>query len=447
MADTCPKCGLTGVDADRCPGCGVVIPTYRLYLEKLRQGPRRPGAPAPARAAADAAASPREAAGSPVASTVGASAGPGWSAAASDPATAPASNAGEAAPGATPPGGEAGPAASATGGVRPSGFPSSLAAEAAGAMSGRRRLTFHGSGGTLLGMQIVNALLTLVTAGVFYFWGRVRIRKYLYGQTELGGDRFEYHGTGKELFVGFVKAVLIFGVPLVAVNAVPELLEAGPVVRGVAGLLGYAIVLTFVAVALVGARRYRLSRTSWRGIRFSFRGHVGDFVRLFVTGSLLSALTFGIYTPVFMVRQYEYLTVHSYFGSRKFGFDGERRALLWPYVKALLLALPTLGLYGFWYLAQQQRYLWNHTTFAGARFRSTVTGGGLLWLIVSNLLLLAVTLGLAWPWTVVRKIRYRLDHLSLDGPLDLAGIVQDARSAGATAEAVGGFLDLDLSVG
>ena len=36
----------------------------------------------------------------------------------------------------------------------------------------------------------------------------------------------------------------------------------------------------FVAVAKVGARRYRLTRTSWRGIRFAFHGSVPALVRI-----------------------------------------------------------------------------------------------------------------------------------------------------------------------
>ena len=51
--------------------------------------------------------------------------------------------------------------------------------------------------------------------------------------------------------------------------------------------------LILVPLALVGARRYRLSRMSWRGIRFSFRGPASDFVKLFVLGTFLTSLTFG----------------------------------------------------------------------------------------------------------------------------------------------------------
>ena len=84
-------------------------------------------------------------------------------------------------------------------------------------------------------------------------------------QTEFEGDRFAYHGTGKELLIGFLKAMLIFGLPVSLLNVLPELLGAGMAIKVLAGILLYLIVLVFIPFAMVGARRYRLSLTSWRG--------------------------------------------------------------------------------------------------------------------------------------------------------------------------------------
>ena len=70
----------------------------------------------------------------------------------------------------------------------------------------RRRLSFHGTGGTLFGIHVVNVLFTVLTLGVYYFWGKTRIRRYLFGQSAFEGDRFAYHGTAQELLLGFAKA-------------------------------------------------------------------------------------------------------------------------------------------------------------------------------------------------------------------------------------------------
>ena len=386
MADTCPKCGHGGVESDKCPSCGVIIPLYRSYLEKMRRGPQAPVAAVAAHPTATVTPPPT----------------------ATEPPTGAAPRA---------------------------------------ATGGPRQLHFHGTGGTLLGIHVVNALLTLVTLGVFYFWGKVRVRRYLFSQTEFEGDRFAYHGTGKELLFGFLKAALVFGVPIGVLNALPEFLDAPRPVKIAAGLVAYGLALVFVPLAMVGARRYRLSRTSWRGLRFSFRGPALAFVRLFIVGSLLSGLTLGLYYPFFITQRHAFLTSHSYFGNRAFAFTGHGRELLRSFIVTVLLFLPTFGLAGVWFSARRRRYFWSMTSFGGARFASTITGARLLGLWVTNVLLLALTLGLAWPWIIARNVRFTFANVSLLGAPDLGGVTQDAQAATATGEALSSFLDADFNIG
>ncbi len=142
----------------------------------------------------------------------------------------------------------------------------------------RRRLSFHGTGGTLFGLHVVNVFFTVLTLGVYYFWGKTRIRRYLFGESAFEGDRFAYHGTPKELLLGFAKAFLVFFVPIVVLTVVRDVLDVGPVIQRAAAVSISLLFLVFLPVAMVGARRYRLSRTSWRGIRFSFRGVALEFV-------------------------------------------------------------------------------------------------------------------------------------------------------------------------
>ncbi len=72
-----------------------------------------------------------------------------------------------------------------------------------------RQPSFVGNAGALFGIQLVNLLLTVVTLGIYSFWGKTRVRGYLWSQTEFEGDRFAYHGTGKELLIGWLKAFAI----------------------------------------------------------------------------------------------------------------------------------------------------------------------------------------------------------------------------------------------
>jgi uncharacterized membrane protein YjgN (DUF898 family) len=109
--------------------------------------------------------------------------------------------------------------------------------------------------------------------------------------------------------------------------------------------------------------------------------------------------------------------------------------------------VPTLGVCWFWFLARKQRYFWDHTSFGVARFRSTVTGGRLLLLSAGNGLLLILTLGFAWPWVVVRNARFACTYLTLDGPLDLAAVQQEAQTVSTTGEGLAGILDAGFDIG
>ena len=304
-----------------------------------------------------------------------------------------------------------------------------------------RRPLFHGTGGTLFGIHVVNTLLTLVTVGFYYFWAKTRLRQYLFSQTEIEGDRFAYHGTGRELLLGTLKAVLVFGVPILLLNVVQNVLDVPGLVKVAAGVIYGSLLFVFFPVAMVGARRYRLSRTSWRGIRFSFRGRVWKLIKIFIIGNFLTGLTFGLYYPYFLVARQAFMVSHSYFGSERFDFAGRGRDLFWPYVQAILLTLPTLGLGWVWYIARKRRYFWDHTTFGTVRFACTVTGAALLGLWVVNVVLLVGTLGIAWPWVRVRNVHYAFHNLALVGPLDLARIQQEAQRASAIGEGLSGFFD------
>jgi uncharacterized membrane protein YjgN (DUF898 family) len=299
---------------------------------------------------------------------------------------------------------------------------------------------FHGNGTSLFWIYLRNWLLTIVTCGIYAFWAKTRVRQYLYAQTAFDGDRFGYHGTGGELLRGWLKAIGLMLLIVIVSGAVMGLVHE---ILGV--LLLYAALFGLLfPMALIGARRYRLSRTSWRGIRFSFRGETEDFLEVFIPGILLTTVTLGLYFPFFHANVRRFLVNESHFGTVPFRFAGEGRDLFGRHVLALLLTPLTLGIYWFWYAAFRNRYYWAHTSLDAGRFTSTVTGGGLCGLMLVNILLLIVTLGIAYPWVHARTVRYHSDHLVFEGPADLAAVRQDAREAGTTGEGLSGLLDLDL---
>ncbi|GEM_PF-877870 len=350
-----------------------------------------------------------------------------------------------------------------------------------------RRPFFTGTGGSLFGMFTMNTLLTLLTFGVYSFWGRIKIRRYLYSQTRFAGARLAFHGTGGELFKGWMKAVVVFGLPYSALNYAGAM-QSDATFQWSVNILAGLLILCFIPIAIIGSHRYRMSRTSWRGIYFSFRNSAKEFLTLYLKGTLFSILTLGIYYPIFDRAKRAFLVSGSYFGNRAFGFDGEAKELGTIYFKAfrlLILALVTaeavllatsflsnqadpthvidivfwatvamvslmipfiIGLW-FWFQATRQRYLWSHTTFGSARFRATMTGKELFELKLTNLLLLVFTLGLAWPWVQVRNLQFLYYHVGLQGPLNLKQVVQEAGTASPMGEELAGFFDTGFDLG
>jgi uncharacterized membrane protein YjgN (DUF898 family) len=334
------------------------------------------------------------------------------------------------------------------------------------APSSAERCAFHGTGGTLLGMHIVNTCLTIVTLGAYHFWGKAKIRRYLFGQTAFAGDRFVYHGTGKELYQGFLKAMLVFGIPYFALSAAHAFLALPRWVDLSLQMLAGLVLFLYVPIAIVSARRYRCTRTSWRGIRFSFRGRTWDFLKLYAGGWFFTALSLGTYYPYFQTRRQAFFHSHTYFGNRRFRFTGHGSGLMVPFAVTLVLTYAVLSLCGLtialqltnawltlllipcllgpvwiWLLAQKQKYFWDHTWFGPARFSSAVTWQILLTLYLGNLTLVLVTLGFAWPWVTVRNARFFTDTLSLQGPTNLDLVLQDTTDSSVTGEGLSNLLD------
>ncbi|MCY3683737.1 MAG: DUF898 family protein [Gemmatimonadetes bacterium] len=306
------------------------------------------------------------------------------------------------------------------------------------------RLRFHGNGSSLFGIFVINVLLTLLTLGVYYFWGKAKIRRYMHSQTELHNSRFSNHTTGGELCIGWIKALILI-LAIVLISEIPSFFWEDMTHEWITLLAFYGLLLfVFLPLAIVGSLRFRLSRTSYRGIRFSFRGNSKTFFKIYYIGLLKTIFTLGLYYPYFETKIRLFLTRSVRFGTGRFKFFGTGRALFWYFVLNLFLTPFTLGLCWYWYWAHKTRYYWSCTTFEGTSFHSTVVGSRLLSLKVGNFILLVISLGLAWPWVAVRNNRFLCDYLVLSDPPDFSSIAQDFSDAGATGEGLSDYLDFEF---
>ena len=303
------------------------------------------------------------------------------------------------------------------------------------------RPSFRGDGATLFGIHFKNLLLTLVTLGIYSFWAKANVRQYLYANTELGGDRFTYHGTGRELLSGAFRAfglLFVIGIIAAVMEGLIHPLAGFIVLYAGAGLLLFPF-------ALIGSRRYRLSRTSWRGIRFSFRGDYGDFLAIYAVGALATLFSLGLYYPFFHAKIRKYVVEESRFGNQAFSFSGEGGDLFGRHLLLYLLLPLTLGIYWFWYSAYRHRYYWEHTRFGTTRFRSTMTGGELLGMVFVNGLLTIFTLGLAYPWIQARMMRFQCEKLELSGLEAFEAAQQEFQQSSSFGEGVADALDMEMA--
>jgi uncharacterized membrane protein YjgN (DUF898 family) len=240
-------------------------------------------------------------------------------------------------------------------------------------------LVYTGRTGEVARLALAIGFLGLITVTFYRFWGKTRLRRYLWSRVSVDGVPLEYTGRGSELFVGFLFALAVL-IPFFAAYSALRLLvlTQGDMAEGIFQAAYVALIYWLVGVALWRARRYRLTRTAWRGIRCGQTGSaVGYATRMFLYAAL-AVVTLGLAVPLRNVRLYRYELGHTWFGDRSFACD----AAVWPLMKRWLLAwvllVPTLGLAWFWYKARETRHLVGATAIESVRFRSAIRGRQLL---------------------------------------------------------------------
>ncbi|CAK9883745.1 MAG: Inner membrane protein YjgN [Candidatus Erwinia impunctatus] len=130
--------------------------------------------------------------------------------------------------------------------------------------SQRHQMLFHGTGGDYFAVWIANLILTILTLGIYYAWATVRTRRYFYGNTEIAGDRFDYHARPIDILIGrfMVVAGLIFFAFLSVTAPGTEIIL----------LLLFLIAIPWL---IIRSWRYDAIMTSFRGVRFNYQCRTG----------------------------------------------------------------------------------------------------------------------------------------------------------------------------
>ncbi len=302
------------------------------------------------------------------------------------------------------------------------------------------KLVYHGETGTMYGLWFKKLFLSIITIGIYSFWGKTAIRRYIVGSTELEGDRFEYHGTGKELFVGMLK---IFPIYLAFALFVGFLqVHYGDQ----AGSFAILPIVLIMPVAMYSAFRYRMNRLSWRGIRFRMQGSAFSYAGLWLKGAFLNIITLGFMSPSVDLGRWEYQAQNMQYGTMPFAYKGKPENLRKINVITLLLAIPTLFFSRIWYGAALQAEKMRGLSLGPIRFRSTAKGGDFVGLALGNLGILIITLGLGMPIILQRNAKFFTRFLAVGGELSQLQVGQVERGKANDAEALDSALDIDLGM-
>lgn len=127
---------------------------------------------------------------------------------------------------------------------------------------------FVGNWREFAAIALTNLLLTVATLGFYRFWATARERRYLWSRTEFIDDAFEWTGTGRELFTGFLVVAVLFAIPLSALLMIVQgvlFYENQPLAVAVSAAI-LLFTLFVWGLAQMRGLRYRLSRTCWHGI-------------------------------------------------------------------------------------------------------------------------------------------------------------------------------------
>jgi uncharacterized membrane protein YjgN (DUF898 family) len=361
------------------------------------------------------------------------------------------------------------------------------------------RPIYDGKLGELYAIYLRHLVLMIVTLGWSRFWGRTRIRRYLWNHCSVLGDRFEYRGRGRELLIGFLLVLLVLaGLGGLMYLAWAYLFEEQPFSSfRLFDIFSLSVALIGFPLAFVGhyaGLRYRLSRTRWRGIRCGLGGSAWRYGAWATLLTFTNAITFRLLTPVVSVNLARPRISNARVGTLPFVFAGSASDIYGRYVGyyflniiAWLVAIGvfaaaiggTVGELGIsgedflrffsepslrtilvivvvavvvyivfsllilplrcWWQAYLFRYLVSHSRAGNVLFATAITTRQMWGFLVLNYLIVLLTLGLGWPWVVHRTMKLMAGQLWIYGTPDGAAIRQPADRGPGYGE---GLLDM-----
>ncbi|HTC01457.1 MAG TPA: DUF898 family protein [Ferruginibacter sp.] len=307
------------------------------------------------------------------------------------------------------------------------------------------QLSFFGKGGDFFKIKIVNIIFSICTLGLYYPWAKAKTLSYLYSHTSFEDQPFAFTGTGKEMFKGFIRAflliIILYGLFIYSMMSKNTFLF----------LIVYLLFLAIIPVAIHGFYKYRMAKTTWRGIRFGYAGDRTELFVLYILGLLLTLITVGIYGFWFHIKLRKYIIGNIKVGNASFHYTGDGTEYFLLNLKGIALTIITLGIYIFWWEKDLFSYYVNKLELTQGdkkvEFASTMTGGSFALLLITNMLIFIFTLGIGFAWIQVRTLKFIANNISLSGDYSFDELQQTQQNyTDATGEDIADLLDLGFTI-
>ena len=351
---------------------------------------------------------------------------------------------------------------------------------------GPQRIRFTGSGSEYFGIWIVNVLLSVVTIGVWTAWAKVRRLRYFNGRTIVLGDPLEYHATGWMIFKG--RALVLLA--LAASSGLSEVLAN---VHGAAAAIPGLALFALYPWVLNRSLRFSARMTSWRNVRFDWRGTYWGVTKTYFLWPLLGLLTLGACIPLAARALRHYMADNHLFGTTRFSAHTPVRpyyaAFGWSLLFFLCVVAGAAGAFWLFRAVSGAPFTFGETgspawlslgtgvllgllagillMFSGlvftaltrnvivnalglgdaATFGSDLEPLRLVWIAFSNFIVSVATLFLLLPWAQVRAFRYQAERVTVAPKVPLSTFVdRETRRVAAFGQEFAEMEGLDVSI-
>lgn len=340
-------------------------------------------------------------------------------------------------------------------------------------------LVFTGKAAEYFKIWIVNTFLSIITLGIYSAWAKVRNTQYLYGHTKVEGHSLRYLAKPMQILKGRIIAFVFFALYMVSSSINPML-----------SLIFMVVLVIATPWLIIQGLKFTLQHTSYRNIRFSFKGsYWGAFVHFFLL-PVLGAITAYLAMPWVMKRMDQYIRDNVTYGDKPFDLETSTGTYYAAALSALGVAIifivvgfalvtagaalapaaeMTAGTQGFppvfgiliilyyfvaialvtaIYKAVIRNHILNNLTIENiAAFKSRIKILPYAWIMVSNAVLIVLTVGLAFPVTVIRMNRYLASVTDVLLTEEADNMVDNLSvDPSALGEEAAGLFDMDLSL-